>query len=195
MSEKITALIAEARTEADRWPDGIWQHDLVTRLADALEASVQAPAVDREALARAIHDVDYYGLNVGEKITLRSYETADALLASGVLQERQAPAVDREAVADRIAQSLALAEGQAFAPKGGRAWKSAEGLVTTLFASDILQDAAELEREAEARGLENEAERFWARDELGRGNGRAVNAYQVAEALRARAAAIREGRA
>lgn len=38
---------------------------------------------DRDELAREIHDVDYYGLNVGNKVTERARDTANALRAAG----------------------------------------------------------------------------------------------------------------
>lgn len=65
-AEKITALIAEARSaQGGRFygpisdnPDAL---DLIARLADALEASVQAPAVDTGKAAKAIWDVLWPG--------------------------------------------------------------------------------------------------------------------------------------
>lgn len=116
-------------------------------VADALEASVQEIAALTAEADRAIDQANNLAGDV-------------AVLQSSV----QAPsAVDREALFGLIAQSLATDGGQAFAPRGGNAWRSAEGIVTVLFASGILQDAAVLEREAEARGLEKFAQELLSR--------------------------------
>jgi hypothetical protein len=81
-------LIAEAReAQSVAFNDYEVGYALIIRaLADALEAQ-PAPLVanSREALARGIEAVDYYGLSIESKISERSYATADFLLASGVV--------------------------------------------------------------------------------------------------------------
>jgi hypothetical protein len=98
-----TDLIAEARYEADRWAEGMWQHDLVTRLADALEAQ-PAPLVadSREALAAVIHERFNMARGRGGVAPLA---LADQILESGVVSL----AADR----DRATAERAWSEGRA----------------------------------------------------------------------------------
>ena len=101
MSDDVKALIAEARTPA--YTMGLFGRspadadDFVRRLADALEAAQQAPAVDREALARELFIADNWGVPSGgadwdegrvhESRIAQMYRLADGLVASGILQD------------------------------------------------------------------------------------------------------------
>lgn len=81
--ETQSAEIVALTVEADRAID---QANNLAGDVAALE-SQPAPLVadSREALARGIEAVDYYGLSIESKISERSYATADFLFASGVV--------------------------------------------------------------------------------------------------------------
>ena len=82
------ALVAEAREMVALWERerGMgWRNDWlmhVVRLADALEAVQQAPAVDREALAAVIHERFNIARGRGGVAPLA---LADQILAAGIL--------------------------------------------------------------------------------------------------------------
>lgn len=140
----VKALIAEAR----RWTTpAVRAHvshellDTLDALADALEASVQAPDTSVQDVLDILDD--FHGDN---RMGYDAYTNLhDAIARLSV----QAPAVDRLAAIDALAKQDALSE---------EVWSSREfiygPLVDALIASGILQDAAEVE----ARGLEKAAD-------------------------------------
>lgn len=107
MTENIPALIAEARTRANRYimAGGKWNYeegDLFRRLADALESLSAPPATDdeREALAKFIRDSAGYNLAV-----ILSEGEAD-FLAGEFLRFRRPSPLTREALADLIENTI-----------------------------------------------------------------------------------------
>lgn len=186
MDPKITSLIAEVyggfptRDEVAQYPDEAWR--LLERIADALEASVQAPIAEREELVQAIRNLHHAGSErrPGES---RAAWHARKLVESGAIRDARnlpTPAVDREALA-RWVSPFAWREPLA---DGGKVIR-VESLrrVDALIASGVLQDAAEVE----ARGLEKLADLYSP-------GGMTVGHYgQHAESIRARARQVREG--
>ena len=87
MSDKVKALIAQAREREHEWSSREQMPSdviLVARLADALEASVQAPAVDREALTNVLGVALANAYDDDSVVTVEE-SVAAQLVASGVL--------------------------------------------------------------------------------------------------------------
>lgn len=91
MSDDVKDIVDDLRESAVQTYEELSQAtiDVLNRAADALEASEQAPAVDRETLAKWLGA--YRGLG------LDHYEQVDNLVASGILQD--AAMLEREAEA------------------------------------------------------------------------------------------------
>ncbi|MFL0711654.1 MAG: hypothetical protein ACJLS2_02425 [Microcella pacifica] len=97
--EAVEALIAEARETGpfehyEPVEDVHWWRNLANRLADALEAAQQAPAVDRDALKRVIGEgmdrywtSDYAQSPPDEENFGEEQVVVDQILASGILQD------------------------------------------------------------------------------------------------------------
>lgn len=88
MSDDVKALIAEANAVEEMSLQDDYAAGLIARLADALEAAQQAPAVDREALARLIDPWAWdYGNPASPAVQMSrsvALAKADATIASGV---------------------------------------------------------------------------------------------------------------
>ena len=87
MSDDVKALIADARKAEDsRWTDQ-QEADLIGRLADALEAARQAPAVDRQALISSLANAECWEKDDVGGWAFVPELGADRLFASGILQD------------------------------------------------------------------------------------------------------------
>lgn len=158
--EKITALIAEARQASHKVradsPEMFVDAGLrllIRRLADALEASVQTPAVDREALETVLARGIQYALHDDSEGTLEEF-VATELFASGILQdaavlEREAEARGLERFADFIEQTY---PDDVFRPPSAETYSLANvklqdaGLVLDSFSADLMRRAGGLAR-------------------------------------------------
>lgn len=86
MSDDVKSLIAEAREFADRNNGMNWQ-GMVRELADALEASVQAPAVDKQVIIRDMQSIQRWWHLSGNDGPADPDYIVDGLIDSGVLQD------------------------------------------------------------------------------------------------------------
>lgn len=223
--EAVEALIAEARETGpfehyEPVEDVHWWRNLANRLADALEAAQQRLTECEQSMVELKPDPvlvegSWFPVDELPEILGNYMRVSDEMgrqvkdVAIRPEAAQQTPAVDREALKRVIGEGMDRywTFDYAQSPPDEENFGEEQVVVDQLLASGILQDAAEGEREAEARGLGWAAdliEKLRALEESVPAEGVTQNAMRsqiitefevLRDRFRARAAAIREGRA